>query len=277
MVISRGNRILFDSVDSSDSRLTTKAVVNILIPWAAKELKGSYGFLAHPWANAYYHWIIEILPKLDSLRVIPEISTIPLIVPRKLAAFQDESLRMAGISPERIVRLDSKDWAVENLYFPGTLSPSGSPSPHAVAWLRRTFIDVKMSSTFPPSRLIYVTRRDALQRRVLNESEVVEFLRRKGFEVICPGDYSFAQQINIFSEAKVVVAPHGAGLTNMVFAPSGTTLIEFFGENYINGCYWAIANICGHRHAFLTGPSQALDYTVPVKRLRILLSQVSGL
>ena len=59
----------------------------------------------------------------------------------------------------------------------------------------------------------------------------------------------------MFRDVEIVIAPHGGACTNMVFAPIGATLIEFFGNNYINGCYWALTNICGQKHAFLTGPS----------------------
>jgi hypothetical protein len=60
----------------------------------------------------------------------------------------------------------------------------------------------------------------------------------------------------------------------MVFAPPQATLIELFGDNYLNGCFWAVANILGHRHAFLTGPAQALDYSIAPERIETLLDQL---
>jgi len=35
-----------------------------------------------------------------------------------------------------------------------------------------------------------------------------------------------AEQIDAFSRARVVVAPHGAALANLMFAPPGATLVE---------------------------------------------------
>ena len=47
-----------------------------------------------------------------------------------------------------------------------------------------------------------------------------------GFEPIVPGRMSFREQIRVFSEASVVVGPHGAALTNLVFAPHGCRIVE---------------------------------------------------
>jgi len=84
---------------------------------------------------------------------------------------------------------------------------------------------------------------------------------------------SFAEQVQTFRNADIVVAPHGAAATNMVFAPAGATLIELFGDNYINGCYWALTNICSQKHAYLMGPSQWLDYSISLTSLKQLVER----
>ena len=62
-----------------------------------------------------------------------------------------------------------------------------------------------------------------------------------------------AQQAKLFSEAEFVVAPHGAGLTNMVFAPPGTRLFELFHPQHRNICYSNLAATCGHHYQSLEG------------------------
>ena len=124
-------------------------------------------------------------------------------------------------------------------------------------------------------RLLYVTRRDARSRRIVNEEQIVKLLRRLGFEIVCPGELSFSEQIRLFAQARVIIGPHGAGLTNTVFAPQNATLIELFPENYINinGCYWALANICSQTYAFLTGTSEGTDFHIDVDKLERLLEK----
>jgi len=55
-----------------------------------------------------------------------------------------------------------------------------------------------------------------------NEPEVETALLRHGFSVVYPQNYSVDEQVAMFSRARVVVGPHGAGLTNTVFAPQGS-------------------------------------------------------
>ena len=133
---------------------------------------------------------------------------------------------------------------MDRLYYPELLSETGNPSPHAVAWLRQRFLRI-----FEPRKSLHeapglYTNGNGAARRIVNEEEIVEHLQREGFEVICPGDFPFIEQIRIFQDVEIVVAAHGAGCTNMVFAPQGAILVELFGNNYINGCFWALANIC---------------------------------
>ena len=277
LLLSRENRILFESALSKQEVLEENGILDMLIRPTAKKLSGTHALLAHPWAWGYYHWMIEVLPKLSLIEEFDDLKSVPLIVPHRLKVFQRDSLSVAGVSVDRIVHLHEGDWQVDHLFFPEILAPSGNPSPHAVDWLRKRFLKEPSTRNPRSGRRIYLTRSDAAQRRLLNEEEIVEYLREAEFEIVCPGRLSFSEQVKTFREVEVVIAPHGAGATNMVFAPSNATLIEFFGDNYINGCYWALTCVRKQKHAFLTGPSQWLDYSIPLDALKVLLAKVGAL
>jgi hypothetical protein len=50
------------------------------------------------------------------------------------------------------------------------------------------------------------------------------------------------------------VAPHGAGLANLVFAPPGAGVVELFARDYVNECFWALATtVDGLRYRYLVG------------------------
>ena len=55
------------------------------------------------------------------------------------------------------------------------------------------------------------------------------------------------------ASASVVLAPHGAGLSNIVFCQPGTKIIELFAPTYVPPCYRIISNICGLEHYYLIG------------------------
>ena len=272
LVLSQDNHIFFESALMQPQVLERTGILDTII-WPAPRLSQPNGCLmAQECPNAYYHWLIEVLPKLSLLEPFQSLRSIPLIVSHSLKGFQRESLEMVGVT-NRLLPFDGTCWEFDKLLFPALLGPTGCPSPHAVAWLRRNFLKHAKLAVNSPRR-IYITRSDAAQRRVLNEDEVVNFLQSEGFEVVCPGKLSLLEQIDLFANVDVVVAAHGAAGPNMVFAPADAMLIELFGDNYINGCFWAVTNIRGQRYGFVTGPATWLDYSIAVEDLKTLLGMM---
>ena len=80
-----------------------------------------------------------------------------------------------------------------------------------------------------PGLRIYVSRRDAGSRRVVNEDALLEKLLPLNFIPITMSSLSVKEQISVFSQADIVVAPHGAALTYMTFMDPGATVIELNG------------------------------------------------
>ena len=69
---------------------------------------------------------------------------------------------------------------------------------------------------------------------------------------------SVIEQALLFSQAKVVIAPHGAGLTNIVFCNPNTKIVEFFSPNYLHPGYWRLSNQVGLEYYCLLGEKQPL-------------------
>jgi len=274
LVLTADNRILFESALSNPDVLERNGILDTVIRTHARRMPGDYCLLTSPWSPAYYyHWLLDALPRLSVLEQFDSLKSVPLVVPESLTGFQRDSLALAGIPPDRLAGFGGNCWKVDRLFFPQLLSPTGNPAPMAVSWLRNRFQSSMVAEPTVRKRL-YVSRRDAPKRRVLNEDAVIDFLLGRGFEIVCPGNLSFSEQIALFSQAGIVVGPHGAGMTNMVFAPADATLIEFFGDSYINGCYWALTNLRGQTHAFLTAPTPTMDYEVSLDDLRMLLKKL---
>jgi capsular polysaccharide biosynthesis protein len=63
-----------------------------------------------------------------------------------------------------------------------------------------------------------------------------------------------ADQIRAFAEAEWIVAPHGAALANLAFASSGASVIELFAPDYVQLCYWKLADcVPGLTYHYLVG------------------------
>ena len=85
-------------------------------------------------------------------------------------------------------------------------------------------------------------------RRVVREDELWALLEARGFEKVEPGGLSPQEQIDVFAAAEMVVGPHGAALTNLLFAPEGVTVLELFTASYVNQCYWSISRSIPDAH-----------------------------
>jgi hypothetical protein len=76
------------------------------------------------------------------------------------------------------------------------------------AWMRTRAVEHWGLHSGPAK--LYVTRRKALTRRILNEIELLTELSARGFAIIDCEEMSVARQMVAFSNVRVVVAPHGA-------------------------------------------------------------------
>lgn len=88
---------------------------------------------------------------------------------------------------------------------------------------------------------IYISRKDSRIRKMSNEDIVISLMSKNGYRIIDNSKLSIIEQIQMFASAKNIVAPHGAGLTNLLYALEDINVTELFSENrfpipYINLC-----------------------------------------
>lgn len=68
------------------------------------------------------------------------------------------------------------------------------------------------------ARKLAVWRKPNEKRSIVGDAYLLSALRDASYEVIYPGEMSFVEQMQAFKEATHIVAPLGAGLTNLIFA-----------------------------------------------------------
>ena len=269
-ICSRNNILLYDPTYLPFVVNSEPGIKLPVIPRVDLKLSGEYLHFGSYWGLVYYHWVLDILPRLLFAERFDRLRGVPLIVQRGITQTQRESLQILGIPPDRIIEFNGHHWQVEQLYYihPGL---SGCPTPLQVQWLRERFAPHPLTR----SRRLYISREDAGSRRIINEAALVKELVPYGFEVVTLSGMSFADQCRLFSEAEIVVGPHGAGFANAVFAQPGTTLIELFSPSHIYPCFWALANACGHKYGFCMGAQHGVDIEADVgKFLRLLTSMI---
>jgi capsular polysaccharide biosynthesis protein len=132
----------------------------------------------------------------------------------------------------------------------------GNIPPWAIEFLRERFL---RSSSLPRwGKRIYVSRSKASGRKIANEEEILPILASRGFVRSELEEMSLSAQIELFSEAEAVIAPHGAGLTNLVWCAPRTRVLEIFSPLYVNLCYWAIASVTHADYYYLLGDAEEI-------------------
>lgn len=210
-------------------------------------MDGSVAVVAVQAANVYWHWMFDCLPRLGLLMARKDgLHGIDYFVTNAITSpYQRETLELLGIEPGKRLEAGKSNFHIRARAVIVPSMTQDAPSVWACRFLRSELL-ARMS---PPARetpkRIYVSRVDASTRRVVNEEELVAELERHGFVRIIMTALSVTEQAALFAGAEVIVAPHGSGLTNMVFSAAGTRLIEIFPPHYVNPCFWAIADAMG--------------------------------
>ncbi|MDJ0707109.1 MAG: glycosyltransferase family 61 protein [Leptolyngbyaceae cyanobacterium MO_188.B28] len=155
--------------------------------------------------------------------------------------------------------------------------PSPITSPAACHWLcDRILSNITSCSSqasnnifFSPN--IFISRKNAGRRRIVNEDELIEKLSRLDFVAYTLEDMSVADQARLFSQAEIIVAPHGAGLTNMIFSEKAA-IIELFGSG-MPLFYFSLAKGLGFQYDFLKCQPQGEDMRVNYDELSKLINR----
>lgn len=135
-------------------------------------------------------------------------------------------------------------------------------------------------------RRIYVSRK--MGRKMANEGELLNGLRQRGFEIVALEDFSLIDQIRLFQETRIIVGPHGAGHSNIMWSAPGTHLLEVFHPSWMHPCYALLADIkkihyhclvgyCGSSRGQWTGISYFGIFENPVIDPEILFDKIDQL
>jgi len=93
---------------------------------------------------------------------------------------------------------------------------------------------------------LYVSRLKS-RRSIPEEALMEQFFSSEGFTIIYAENFSLQEQISIFRNATLVVAVHGAGIANLVWAEK-CKLVELMPIDRINRCFEWQSYICGHEY-----------------------------
>lgn len=218
---------------------------------------------SHASSRNYYHSLMDALPRWGLHQELLPGDRPDRVVVGHTSAWDRQLVAMVGLdrlplqSPTADLHLRADRLLVPAVDNQSTLAP-----PWVTAWLRE---NLPARDVAGKPRRLYVTRGDRPHtRRYVHEAALLPHLERQGFAVLDPGAVSVQEQIDHFAAADVVVAPHGAGLVNLNFAPEGVRVLELFAPRYLNPGYWAITdNVPGSTYRYVVAQPVEPDRREP--------------
>lgn len=229
--------------------------------------------LFNKWSDGYAHWIRDDLTRIQGLREYerrtgeePSIIFSPEPTP-----FQTEMMEILGFDDCRIYHWDGRPTHIEKLVIS---SPRRYKiqSRDAIQWLRKAVVSGINIDEDRFSDYIYISRKDARRRHVVNEDEVLESLGQWGFKRVIPTEHSLPEQIAIFNQADIIVGPHGANLVNTIFADN-SILVEIFGS-HTHAVQLVTCNLVDCEYRALQAECVGIDMRVDIGELKDIIQQI---
>lgn len=198
---------------------------------------------AHAGYPNYYHWTLQCVAALLVERRQGQSGT-PLVVPT-LSAGQRALLDLFGIDGPFVEVPPDAALAIDRAFVSNLASGDYAFAPHPeVLDLFRTR-GAALAPAPVRQRRLYLSRAGRTANRPLrNEAELIALLGGHGFEIVSPGDLTLAEQIALVREAALIVAPHGAALTNLAWTDDGDAgpqVVELMQADYLNRCFAKLA------------------------------------
>jgi len=202
--------------------------ININLPKVSRHFNERYAYVWLPIdeesANNPWHIWIDVISKF---RLVEKrwstLFTKYCFVLSNPSAYLDKVAKQFFPDLNYMVLPKDETWQFQHLIVPSLSNhQDGIITPALAPWLR--VLKNVIGAGTPKGRKIYVSRNKANTRRLINAEKLLMAL--KGWETVILEDMSIEEQVKCFAEASHIVAPHGAGLTNLVWCEPKTKVIE---------------------------------------------------
>ena len=230
------------------------------------------------WSDGYYHFTLESLVKLFILK--DHIDGATIVLPAKPQKFHLEWLNILGYKDITFVKLKElvRTPLAISCNFPAS---DGNHHNTILPEFREWVLGKVKNRPTVDSRKLFVGRRLGSQRNLINQKEMASALEKKGFAFILMEDFSLADQIDMFRNAEVIVAVHGAALANLAFSPPNTKVVDLIHEKYDQQCFLKLSRILNLDYCRLPCRGEATteedarlkDYRVEIDKVFDLLKR----
>jgi hypothetical protein len=174
---------------------------------------------------------------------------------------------------------DDTSWIkAEKLVFPSYISAKANgflPKSYYEYIKASVFSEYSLVGVANASKRFYISRSRAKHRRVINEEQVIHLLDAFGFETVYLEELSFLEEVRLFQDAEMIVAPHGAGIASTVFSGKVKVLILYPNQRPTTFFFTQLQGL-GQEHHFLCHDRQDEDddFMVDLDKLKVMMDKL---
>jgi capsular polysaccharide biosynthesis protein len=162
------------------------------------------------------------------------------------------------------------------------LSPTGNYRKDIVLSIRDRF-RTRFSRCSNDSAIygkVYITRKNAKSRKIINEDELIPILLEANFKIVDMDLIGLKEQIEIMCDASMLISLHGAGLTHMLWMKKSASVFEIRAiDDSTNNCYFSLASDLGLDYYYALAnkintlhSTQQADYFIDINHFKEKLS-----
>lgn len=247
----------------------------ILFNKKTKKINGSVVLLSlSGLENNYYHWLNECLGRYYLLKKSHYKPDYYILANNK--PFQQQFISMLHINKSKIIStnesifIQARELIVPDLinnwkdiYYRGY---HGYQKQYLPSWIGKLYKNKRFrTSNKNHFEKIYISRKFANYRKLINEDEIVALLKTFGFKICTLETMSVMEQRDLFVNTSIILGVHGAGFGNMVFSPKSAIIFEIFPEYYHDAGIRIMAKVLGLRYYYLIGKTIKIRNINPQK------------
>ena len=250
------------------------------LPTEAIHLKGRSLLLESKWSNNYYHFTVDCLGRAMIASKYFDLNWFDHILVKNLnISYVSEYLlkfNSLTVDTKKYMQLNSRQaYICDELYVPSYAAPLGSCSLEISNFLNENMSFSRVNPGADKSK-IFIGRRGG--RAISNQEEISSEIKKFGFETIYLEDLSVLDQIHLFNNAKTIIAPHGAALTNLIYQKNSAKVFELFPSYYVNPLFFRICLLNSHTYNYFVSDSVSSDgnFYIPKEILIKYINLVSS-
>lgn len=205
-------------------------------------------------SDNYFHFLLNSAARLVYLEhAVADLVPDHFLVTGSITPRVREALALFDVPPARILgTTEHPALRPERLIAPSLIHHPFIVPEHVCDFLRRRILS-KLAAPAVKRRRIMIDRGDAPARRIRNVDELSPLLKDHGIELVKLSGMSISRQAELFRDAELVIANHGAALANLVFCQPGTRVLQVIAPGMMEREYRTISQHGRLRHDYVVG------------------------